>query len=622
LKIALSLFKYFPYGGLQRDFLRIAKECIRRGHEVHVYTMSWEGERDPEIPVTLIPVKGFQNHTRCKQFAKKFLAHAKNYDLILGFNKMPGLDFYYAADTCYQAKAREQHGAWYRLLPRYRHLVNFENAVFSEKNHTNILLISKLQQPIFQKFYQTSNQRFHLLPPGISRDRIAPDNADLIRKKMRAEWNISENDFLLLMVGSGFKTKGLDRALHAIAALPENLKQRTKLFVIGKDHSENFITLAKKLKITEQITFLGGRDDVPNFLLAADLLLHPAYNENTGTVILEALVSGLPVIATDICGYADYILQADAGVVLKSPFEQSIFNETLANTLNSSTNDWRNNALTFSKSADIFSMPERAVDILCHSEQKIHFDDAMQLRGEIYRELEGRRTQKIKIDGKNYFIKQHFGVGWKEIFKNLFQLRLPVLGAKNEWRAIQKLNSLGIKTAELVAYGSRGMNPARKQSFVMMKELENQLSLEDLCRDWKKNPPAFQFKNRLIKQVAELTKTMHENGINHRDYYLCHILTLRDGRCAASSGRTEEWLTILDLHRAQIRAKTPTRWLIKDLAGLYFSSQDIGLTHRDLLRFMKHYRKTPLRNIFKQELNFWKKVKQRADDLYQKHEKN
>ena len=64
--------------------------------------------------------------------------------------------------------------------------------------------------------------------------------------------------------------------------------------------------------------FLGGRSDVPRFLLGADLLIHPAYHENTGTALLEALVAGLPVLVTDVCGYAHYIAEADAGRVLPS----------------------------------------------------------------------------------------------------------------------------------------------------------------------------------------------------------------------------------------------------------------------------------------------------------------
>ncbi len=368
MNLAFCLFRYFPFGGLQRDFLRIAHECIQRGHTVDVYALKWEGPFDPSLPVTLITPRGLQNHTQSASFVKQLESYLKqrNYDLVVGFNKMPGLDVYYAADTCFQAKARTKHSAWYRFMPRYRHLLAYEKAVFAKDSKTEILLISKAEQPAFMQYYATPAERFHLLPPGIAKDRIAPMNADEIRKAMRQECQISDNEFLVLLVGSGFKTKGLDRILLGLAALSDDFKKRTKLYIIGKDNPAPFVKMAKQLNITQQIHFLGGRDDVPQLLLAADLLLHPAYHENTGTVLLEAIVTGLPVLTTAACGYADYIKKANAGIVLSAPFQQAEFNQSLQDMLSSLSNRqmWKTNGLAFAKTADIYSMPERAVDII------------------------------------------------------------------------------------------------------------------------------------------------------------------------------------------------------------------------------------------------------------------
>lgn len=365
MKLAFCLFRYFPFGGLQRDFLRIAHECIKRGFTVDVYTSKWEGPRDPHLSVTVIPPTGWQNHSRMASFVKRLQPYLReeHYDLVVGFNKMPGLDVYYAADTCFQAKARLLHGAWYRLMPRYRHWVTYEKAVFTKESKTAILLISKNQQADFMQYYGTNPERFYLLPPGIAKDRMAPDNADEIRLKTREEFHVRDDELLLLLVGSGFKTKGLDRILRGIAALPTDVKNRTRLFIIGDDHQSVFERQASKLQIREHIFFMGGRKDVPRFLLAANLLLHPAYNENTGTVLLEAIAAGLPVLTTDVCGYADYIRSANAGVVLSSPFQQTEFNQTLQEMLRSPKQmEWRQNGLGFAKTADIYSMPERAVD--------------------------------------------------------------------------------------------------------------------------------------------------------------------------------------------------------------------------------------------------------------------
>lgn len=244
----------------------------------------------------------------------------------------------------------------------------------------------------------------------------------------------------------------------------------------------------------------------------------------------------------------------------------------------------------------------------------------MNLRGVAYRQLEGRLTQRLYLGSKTYFIKQHHGVGWKEIFKNIIQGRWPVLGAKNEWLAIQKLEQLGVSVPKIAAYGQKGLNPAQKKSFVLMEELAPIISLETLCGDWKHSPPSFRFKQKLIAEVARIARIMHENGINHRDFYLCHFLL--DLSTASQAQHTENLrLFLIDLHRAQIRRLTPERWIIKDLGGLYFSSMDIGLTQRDILRFMQIYRAKPLRQIVVSEAEntFWQKVKVRGQQLYRDH---
>lgn len=367
MKFAFCLFKYFPYGGLQRDFLRIVQTCLQHGHHVHVYAMRWEGKIPSGVELTLIPVRGLMNHQRVQNYVKAVSVHLaqNNYDRVIGFNKMPGLDIYYAADSCFAKKVREKHGYWYRLSPRYRCYQRLEKEVFNKNARTKVLLISPNEKQHFIEHYQTPETRFHLLPPGISRDRIAPANAAVIRQDFRRQLGIAEDKYLLLMIGSGFKTKGVDRALLALKALPEKLQYRTELMIVGKDNPKKFLRLAKQLNIARQVHFLGGRDDVPHFLLAADILVHPAYYENTGTVLLEALVAGLPVLTSSVCGYAHYIEKAKAGLVIGAPFQQQQFNQSLQMMLfNKSQQEWQKNALEFVKHADIFSLPERAVEYI------------------------------------------------------------------------------------------------------------------------------------------------------------------------------------------------------------------------------------------------------------------
>lgn len=218
------------------------------------------------------------------------------------------------------------------------------------------------------------------------------------------------------------------------------------------------------------------------------------------------------------------------------------------------------------------------------------FAAVREMTGEVYRDVPGRRTLRFERDGRGYFLKYHKGVGWGEIFKNLIALRAPIISAENEWRAIERLEQAGVPTMKTTAYGIRGSNPAAVESFIITEELAPTESLEDWTCDWEEKPPSTTEKRRIIAEVARMTRDMHRAGVNHRDLYICHFLLNTQ-----SLERGEVRLSLIDLHRAQIRRQVPLRWRNKDLASLYFSSMQADLSQRDLLRFLRVYFDEPLR---------------------------
>jgi heptose I phosphotransferase len=239
------------------------------------------------------------------------------------------------------------------------------------------------------------------------------------------------------------------------------------------------------------------------------------------------------------------------------------------------------------------------------------------LQGEVFRELEGRRTLRTEVAGRGYFVKIHRGIGWGEIFKNLLSLRLPVLGATNEWQAINRLTAAGVATMHAVAYGRRGWNPACEHSFIVTEELAPTISLEDFCRDWPQQRPPPALKRALIARVAEMAGRMHRAGVNHRDFYICHFLLHLEPVPTAAAFR----LSIIDLHRAQCRAVTPRRWRDKDLAALYFSALEIGLTRRDFFRFLRGYFERPLRDILSDEAPLLRHLASEGERLQERYQR-
>ena len=239
------------------------------------------------------------------------------------------------------------------------------------------------------------------------------------------------------------------------------------------------------------------------------------------------------------------------------------------------------------------------------------------IEGDIYRHKEGRKTLRFELGDKSYFLKLHNGVGWKEIFKNLLQLRLPVVGAANEWLAIEACRAGGIDTLTIAGYGKEGFNPASQRSFLITDELQGIQSLEDYCRPWVKETPDYKVKKTLVSRVAAISRQFHQRGMNHRDFYLCHFLLggePDDNPQAALSAP----IYLMDLHRAQIRRRVPRRWLIKDLGSLYYSALDCGLSRRDILRFMRVYKEQPARQTLAEDRAFWLAVRQRAVEIYRR----
>jgi heptose I phosphotransferase len=242
------------------------------------------------------------------------------------------------------------------------------------------------------------------------------------------------------------------------------------------------------------------------------------------------------------------------------------------------------------------------------------FDRIMRLDGQLFRCVAGRKTLRFSLAGKSYFAKLHYGVGWREILKNLLMMRRPVLGARDEWRAIHRLEELGVATMSIAGFGERGGLPSHRQSFLVTDELLNTISLEDYCLPWLVTRPCPSLKRALIRKVAGIARSLHEHGVNHRDFYICHfLLDTASLQPPFAAERIE--LYLIDLHRMQSRPHTPRRWIEKDIAALHFSSMNIGLTHRDRLRFMKNYRDRSLRQILSEERNFWEKVERKAQKL-------
>ena len=339
---------------MQRDMLRTANELVKRGHTVEIFAMSWQGDLPgSHIKVHVIKTAGLFNYQRYQEFinqAHEAIRNAGDFDFIFGYNRMAGLDAHFAADPCFIERAHKQRSFLYRLLPRVKWFAECERVIFSKEANTEILMVSEDEKAHFQHWYQTPNERFHYIPPYLSAERFKLEDKQLMRSHLRKTFNFGQDDVVFMLTGSGFHMKGLDRAIHALAALPNDVLKRVRLLAVGQDNPKPFEVMAKKLGVADNLVISKGRPDIPQLMQGADVCVHPAYRENTGLVILEALACGAPMLVTESCGYAKHVAKANAGIVVEMPFEQGSFNKAFLMMMASPKKaEWSNNGLAYAK---------------------------------------------------------------------------------------------------------------------------------------------------------------------------------------------------------------------------------------------------------------------------------
>jgi len=321
-KFFLIIFKHFRYGGAQRDLLQLAKKLCRKNF-VEIICMDWDGAlpKEKNISVKLIESNYFFNYQRYSEFKNKVSQYIQNQTNVISisFSKISGFDFYYAADSCFASKNKN---FFKNLSPRYQFFHKEEYQIFNPKSKTKILSISRKENEIYKSIYKTPDNKFIFIPPYIDKKFfIESKNKFFFSSKY-----FKNNNKLLIFIGSGFKTKGLDRAIIAFSSLPLKIRNNFNFAIFGKDNEKKYRKIIARYGLEDSINIFPGHDNVPQLMREATALIHPARYENTGLILIEALSQNLPIITTDNCGYSSYVENDKKSIVLNSPFSQQELN--------------------------------------------------------------------------------------------------------------------------------------------------------------------------------------------------------------------------------------------------------------------------------------------------------
>lgn len=333
MKIALLRQDYHKYGGAERYVYHLSRELARRGHEVHIFAHTGEDELKGlnnstnsmnSITFHRVPIVRGAAFLKTLSFALfcRRLLKKRSFDIVHSFDRTLYQDVYRAGDGCHREWLRKSLAMTssplarlaIRLNPLHLTLLFLEKRVF--KRCKKIIAIARAGREEIIRHYGANPQDIVVIYNGVDGEEFKPDNKRLFGVSVRRQFNLTEDDFVILFVGSGFRRKGLSYLIKAVALLKE---KRVKLLVVGKDRKGPYLHLVKSLGLDGKVIFTGSSMETYKFYAAATVFVLPTLYEPFGNVCLEALSSGLPLIISRSSGAAEIITEGEEGFLLNNP---------------------------------------------------------------------------------------------------------------------------------------------------------------------------------------------------------------------------------------------------------------------------------------------------------------
>ena len=208
---------------------------------------------------------------------------------------------------------------WPRVVHRklYYKLVMFlERKIYSNPGVRLVAVSSLVAAQLKSHFHR---EDVTVIPNAVDTLRFTVEARMGKRDASRQSLSYGERDFVLLLIGNDWKTKGLDTLLRAIALLKD---LPLRILVVGNDEPSLYRPLVDQLALQDRVRFEKPCLDVVSFYAAADLYVGPSLGDSFGLPILEAMACGLPVIASPSAGASEILRDAQTGFILRDPKDQ------------------------------------------------------------------------------------------------------------------------------------------------------------------------------------------------------------------------------------------------------------------------------------------------------------
>jgi len=317
VRIAVVIERFEPQGGVEGAAWQLAHGLAAAGDDVHV------------VARRSLPAAAIQSHpvavstawqpARVATFSRAARRAAPRgaFDIVHSFSRTRHQDVYSADGGSHAAYMERQYSrlghAARRFSPRHAILLAIEARVFADPTQT-VLCPSRFVAEDIAVRHGVPRERLEVIPYGVDLARFDPAFRSTARTTVRAELDTGD-DPVWLLVGSGWRRKGLDTALRALAS---SRAGDTMLWVAGSDAPAAWQARAAALGVAARVRFLGPRSDVERLYAAADALLLPTRYDAFGAVCLEAAAAALPVVTSSAAGAAEIlgegaVVVADAG---------------------------------------------------------------------------------------------------------------------------------------------------------------------------------------------------------------------------------------------------------------------------------------------------------------------
>jgi UDP-glucose:(heptosyl)LPS alpha-1,3-glucosyltransferase len=324
MKIAIIRQKFVNYGGAEQFVSVYTKQLANMGHEVHIFANQWTSSKHPNInihSVCAIKSNSFLRILSFAWFAFRSIS-SKSFDIVQSHERTWSQDLYRAGDGCHR-EWLERRARYLPLIKRlffrfslfHQLILVLEKRIFENGECKKIIAISEMVKRDILKHYQIPEDRVMVVYNGVDLDRFNPSRRNSSRNELRQQLRISDEEVIILFVGSGFERKGLEYLIKSVQYIEQ---KNWKLVLVGKGKWRKYLDFASE-ENRGKITHLEPIDEIEKLYAAADFFILPSIYEPFGNANLEALASGLPIITSRNCGVAEIITPQKEGIILEDP---------------------------------------------------------------------------------------------------------------------------------------------------------------------------------------------------------------------------------------------------------------------------------------------------------------